>query len=59
MMQRIIRQVEVCATCGAWDPFRKRRTVHRDGRKRVYLVCSRCGAHAVATYETPKIAPKN
>lgn len=56
-MQRIVRQVEVCASCGAWDSFRKRRTVYRDGVKRVYLACSKCGAHAVATYERPKITP--
>lgn len=53
-MQRITRHVEVCAACGAWDSFRKRRTVYRDGVKRVYLACSKCGAHAVATYVRPE-----
>lgn len=52
MIQRIVRKAEVCSNCGAVEKFRKRSTVHICGQKRVYLTCSRCGAHAVRVYVT-------
>lgn len=53
-MQRVVRPVEVCARCGAVEKFRKRKTVHVHGQKRVYLTCTVCGAHAVRVLVAPK-----
>lgn len=53
MIQRIARKAETCAACGAVEKFRKRKTVHVHGQKRVYLVCSVCGSHAVRVYVMP------
>ena len=59
MIQRIVRMVEVCSKCGAVEKFIKRSTVHIRGQKRVYLVCSACGAHAVRVYVTPRMDEKS
>lgn len=53
-MQRIVRNVEICSKCGAVEKFRKRKTVHVNGQKRVYLTCGACGAHAVRVYVWPR-----
>lgn len=59
MIQRIVRMAEVCSKCGAVEKFSKRSTVHIRGQKRVYLVCSACGAHAVRVYVTPRKGEKS
>lgn len=60
--QRIIRQVEVCQSCGAWNSFRKGRggkSVYCKGTglRRIYGECRKCGAPMMVFFVAPQSIP--
>ena len=49
----IIRHIEVCPKCGQWAPWKKRRTMVKDGVRRTYVVCKNCGHKDTVVYVRP------
>lgn len=56
--QRIVRMVEVCKSCGAWNSFRKGRVgkstyCKSTGLRRIYGECRNCGAPMMVFFVPP------
>ena len=53
----IVRTIEICPSCGQWDPWRKisSRYFNRgDVVCRVYVKCKRCGRAETVEYRRPE-----
>lgn len=60
--QRIVRHVEVCKSCGAWNSFRKGsagKSVYckTTGLRRIYGECRKCGAPMTVFFVAPPSIP--
>lgn len=46
----IIRYIEVCPSCGQWNPWLKVSSRIVNGRRRQYVKCRRCGRKETVEY---------